>query len=89
MAAIRSPLRYRHSSSALRLTTRAGGAASGKKTRLSLQPFTDDPGALLAVVVTLGAFENPRINVIACRALECPIFKTFIGGCHAHHFHLR
>ena len=48
-----------------------------------------DPGALLAVIITLGAFENPRINVIACRALECPIFKTFIGGCHAHHFHLR
>jgi hypothetical protein len=72
----------------LRLTTRAG-AASGKKTHLSLRPFTDDPGTLLAVVVTLGAFENPRINVIARRALECPIFKTFIGGCHAHHFHLR
>jgi hypothetical protein len=26
---------------------------------------------------------------MAFQALECPIFKTFIGGCHAHYFHLR
>jgi hypothetical protein len=32
---------------------------------------------------SLGGFKNPRINVIAFQALECPIFKTFIGGCHA------
>ena len=56
--------------------------------RLGLQPFAEDASTLLTVI-TLGAFENPRINVIECRALECPIFKTFIGGCHAHHFHLR
>jgi hypothetical protein len=36
----------------------------------------------------LGGFENPRINVIAFQAPECPIFKTFIAGCHAHYFHL-
>ena len=29
-------------------------------------------------------FKNPRINVMAFQALECPIFKTFIGGCRAH-----
>jgi hypothetical protein len=34
-------------------------------------------------------FENPRINVMAFQALECPIFKAFIGGRHAHQFHLR
>ena len=32
----------------------------------------------------LGGFENPGINVMAFQALECPIFKTFIGGHHAH-----
>jgi hypothetical protein len=37
----------------------------------------------------LGAVENPRINMMACWAFECPIFKTFIGGCHADYFHLR
>ena len=37
----------------------------------------------------LGGFENPGINVMAFQALECPIFKTFIGGCHADYFHLR
>jgi hypothetical protein len=26
---------------------------------------------------------------MAFQALECPIFKTFIGGCHADYFHLR
>jgi hypothetical protein len=26
---------------------------------------------------------------MAFRTLECPIFKPFIGGCHAHYFHLR
>ena len=30
----------------------------------------------------LGGFENPDINVMAFQALECPIFKTFIGGHH-------
>ena len=64
-------------------------ARSRQEARLGLQPFTDDASAQLAVVIALGAFENPRINVIACRALERPIFKTFIGGRHAHHFHLR
>jgi hypothetical protein len=33
---------------------------------------------------SLGGFENPRVNVMAFQALESPIFKTFIGGRHAH-----
>jgi hypothetical protein len=27
--------------------------------------------------------------MMAFQALECPIFKAFLGGCHVHNFHLR
>jgi hypothetical protein len=33
---------------------------------------------------TLDGFKNPRINVMTFQALECPIFKAFIGRRHAH-----
>ena len=50
-------------------------------------------GATCAIKATkrgnLEGFENPRINVMTFQALVCPIFKTFIGGRHAHQFHLR
>ena len=36
----------------------------------------------------LACFENPCINVMTFQAPECPIFKTFIGRCHVHYFHL-
>jgi hypothetical protein len=36
----------------------------------------------------LARFENPCINVRTFQAPECPIFKTFIGRCHVHYFHL-
>jgi hypothetical protein len=52
-------------------------------------------GAMIVVALTddnsiechfggLCRFKNPRINVMAFQALECPIFKTFIGGRRAH-----
>jgi hypothetical protein len=34
----------------------------------------------------LDGFKNPRINVMTFQALECPIFKAFIGRRHAHYF---
>lgn len=33
---------------------------------------------------SLDGFENPRIHVMTFQALECPIFKAFIGGRHTH-----
>jgi hypothetical protein len=45
-------------------------------------------GMLRPDSVLLDDLKNPRINVMASQALECPIFNTFIGGRHAHQFHL-
>ena len=60
---------------------------------MELSPAPRKPMPLpprLAVNPTpLEGFENPRINVMALRTLECPIFKTFLGGCDAHYFHFR
>jgi hypothetical protein len=41
-------------------------------------------GSRLILRSKLNDFENPRINMMTFQALECPIFKTFIGRRHAH-----